>query len=209
MARTRPKAERRASLLDAAERLLVERGISRLTVEEVTTAAGVSKGTFYLYFSTKDDVIASLRERYATRVLQRQEAVVNRLAPADWAGRVETWLIAGVQDYLADPGLHDALFHHARRAGARPSIYADGSSGDPLSGPVAALSALLEEGARAGALAVADPPATAVLLFGAAHHAADYLHHANDEAMTDRVLMELRRWCRMVVGAGRAGAPGR
>ena len=50
----------------------------------------MSKGTFYLYFSTKDDVIASLRERYATRVLQRQEVVVNRLAPADWAGRVET-----------------------------------------------------------------------------------------------------------------------
>lgn len=134
MARTRPKAERRASLLDAAERLLVERGISRLTVEEVTTAAGVSKGTFYLYFSTKDDVIASLRERYATRVLQRQEAVVSRLAPADWAGRVETWVIAGVQDYLADPGLHDALFHHARRAGARPSIYADGKPATPSRG---------------------------------------------------------------------------
>ncbi len=199
MARTKSKVERLADLLDAAERLILERDIAQITVEDITTAAGVSKGTFYLYFATKDDVIASLRERYVSQLMERQEAAVNRLAAGDWAGRVETWLVAGVQDYLADPGLHNALFHHV---GPQRPTHADRERSKPPYGQVDALAAILADGTRAGAFAVTDPLATAVLLFGAVHHAADYLHHANDPAVTDRVLMELRHWCRMITRAG-------
>lgn len=195
MTRTKPKTERRADLLDAAEQLIIERDIDQLTVEDITTAAGVSKGTFYLYFSTKDDVIASLRERYIARLMERQEVAVNRLVPGDWAGRVETWLVTGVQDYLTDPKLHNALFHHV---GPQMPTHAEQERSKPPYGQIEALTAILEDGTRAGVFTVTDPLSTAVLLFGAVHHAADYLHHAGDDAMTDRVLMELRHWCRMV-----------
>lgn len=195
MTRTKPKTERRADLLDAAERLVIERDINQLTVEDITTAAGVSKGTFYLYFSTKDDVIASLRERYTARLMERQEAAVNRLSPGDWAGRVETWLVTGVEDYLGDPGLHNALFHHV---GPQMPTHDDRERSKPPYGQIEALVSILEDGTHAGAFSVADPLSTAVLLFGAVHHAADYLHHTGDDAITDRVLMELRHWCRMV-----------
>ncbi|RFS45603.1 TetR/AcrR family transcriptional regulator [Micromonospora craniellae] len=195
MTRTKPKTERRADLLDAAEKLIIERDINQLTVEDITTAAGVSKGTYYLYFSTKDDVIASLRERYITRLMERQEAAVNRLSPGDWAGRVETWLVTGVQDYLNDPGLHNALFHHV---GPQMPTHADRERSMPPYGQIEALTSMLESGTRAGVFNVVDPQATAVLLFGAVHHAADYLHHEGDTAMVDRLLMELRHWCRMV-----------
>lgn len=195
MTRTKPKAERQADLLDAVEQLIIDRDIAALTIEDITTAAGVSKGTFYLYFATKDDVITSLRERYVARLMEHQDAAVDRLAPGDWAGRLETWLITGVQDYLADPTLHNALFHHV---GPQLTSHRDRERSKPPYGQIEALTALLDEGTRVGTFSVADPLATAVLLFGAVHHAADHLHHADDPALTDRVIMELRHWCRMV-----------
>lgn len=47
---TRAPAVRRGELLDAALRVFCTSGIAGASVEEITAAAGVAKGTFYLYF---------------------------------------------------------------------------------------------------------------------------------------------------------------
>jgi len=51
--RTRRKAARPGELLDAALALFVEKGFAATRVEEVATRAGVSKGTLFLYFPSK------------------------------------------------------------------------------------------------------------------------------------------------------------
>ena len=56
--------DRREDLLAAAEPIFVERGAAAATVSDVTSAAGVAKGTFYLYFASKDHVLAALRQRF-------------------------------------------------------------------------------------------------------------------------------------------------
>lgn len=196
MARTKPRTERLAELLDATEQLILRHDVTQLTVEDITTAAGVSKGTFYLYFATKDDALGVLRERYATRLLSVQAAAADELAPADWAGRLETWLVAGIEEHIRDPRLHNALFHHVDHHPVTLTPDPEAPTAPSPNTQVEALTAILESGRKDGAFTVTDPLATAVLLFGAAHHAADYLYHAADPALTARVLMGLRHWCR-------------
>lgn len=43
---------RRDQLLDAAERLLVVRGVAGTAVADIATEAGVAKGSFYRYFDS-------------------------------------------------------------------------------------------------------------------------------------------------------------
>src|SRR5687767_1610496 len=48
--------ERRASLIDAAQRVFGEKGYHAATVDDITRAANVGKGTFYLYFQEKREI---------------------------------------------------------------------------------------------------------------------------------------------------------
>jgi AcrR family transcriptional regulator len=75
--RAREKLRRRRSILDAARSVFFESGFQLATVDDVAARAEVSKGTVYLYFESKetilahllleglDDLIAVLEEAYA------------------------------------------------------------------------------------------------------------------------------------------------
>jgi AcrR family transcriptional regulator len=58
--REKEKLERRKSILIAARDLFYEKGYQTTTVEEIAEAADVSKGTVYLYFSSKDELYVSV-----------------------------------------------------------------------------------------------------------------------------------------------------
>lgn len=74
------------TLLDAAERVLAERGLAATTVADITQAAGVAKGTFYLYFATKEDVIRGVQRRHFQAMLERVALAAAQLHDADfWA----------------------------------------------------------------------------------------------------------------------------
>lgn len=65
----KPQEERLQDLLDAAQAVFYAKGVSDATVGEITDRAGVAKGTFYLYFQSKQHVVASLWERYVNDLL--------------------------------------------------------------------------------------------------------------------------------------------
>lgn len=58
--RRRRKAERPQELLDAALELFVEKGFAATRAEEVAARAGVSKGTLYLYYPSKEDLLKAV-----------------------------------------------------------------------------------------------------------------------------------------------------
>ena len=60
--RERHRAEIRDRLFRAALRLFAERGYLQTTVEDITNAADVGKGTFFNYFPTKEHVLAAFGE---------------------------------------------------------------------------------------------------------------------------------------------------
>ena len=58
------KEVRRHALLDAAEALFLEHPDRMASVAEVAQAAGVAKGTVYLYFPSKEEMLLALHERH-------------------------------------------------------------------------------------------------------------------------------------------------
>ena len=74
------REERRGALVDAAIAQLRERGLSEASVDDIVRTAGVAKGTFYLYFDTKDDALNAVAERLVEGVGRLVEAT---LAAAD------------------------------------------------------------------------------------------------------------------------------
>jgi AcrR family transcriptional regulator len=68
--RERNKARARAEIADAALRLFLERGFERVTVDEIVSAAGVSRRTFFRYFETKEDALLADYPELSARLSQ-------------------------------------------------------------------------------------------------------------------------------------------
>lgn len=58
--RARERAQRRQEILDAARQVFFDRGFHRPTMDDVAAGAEVSKGTIYLYFESKEEILALL-----------------------------------------------------------------------------------------------------------------------------------------------------
>lgn len=55
--------ERKEQILNAAEEVFTQRGLDRARMDDVAAQTGLSKGTLYLYFKSKEDLIISIFER--------------------------------------------------------------------------------------------------------------------------------------------------
>ena len=63
------KQEKKQNLLAAAYALFTEKGVAKTSVDEIVRGANVAKGTFYLYFRDKGDVLRELIYKVSYRVL--------------------------------------------------------------------------------------------------------------------------------------------
>src|SRR3954454_6159773 len=93
--------ERRQHFLDAAARLITERGAESVTMKGVAAEAGVSKALGYRYFANRDDLLLALFDR-EVRVLD--ERTIAAVMSADrFEGRlravVDVW-----QDLIVERG---------------------------------------------------------------------------------------------------------
>jgi AcrR family transcriptional regulator len=71
------REERREELLDAATRLFAERGVSDTAVSDIVAAVGVSQGTFYWYFESKEAVVDAVVERVGQRIVSGVESIAH------------------------------------------------------------------------------------------------------------------------------------
>ena len=79
--RAREKAQRRQEILDAARREFFERGFHHPTVDDVASRAEVSKGTIYLYFESKEEILAHLLLEGLNLLLVRMKAAFDPGSP--------------------------------------------------------------------------------------------------------------------------------
>ena len=84
------KEERRHALLDAAEALFLAHPDRMASVAEVAQVAGVAKGTVYLYFPGKEEMLLSLHERHVAHFFA---ALVKLLDAPKAAGFDEVWSV--------------------------------------------------------------------------------------------------------------------
>jgi AcrR family transcriptional regulator len=162
--RTKPPEVRREELLDAAETLFLVQGIAATSVDAIVAGADVAKGTFYLHFDSKEQLLAALRQRYIDNYCKELRVAMDEHPPNDWRGRLRAWVVAGVDGYLDHRALHDLVFHQFR-PGPRHATHKN-STADQLSD-------FLTAGSEAGAWTLRDPRLTAMMLFHALHGALD------------------------------------
>ena len=81
--RERRRAETRERLVHCALRLFSERGFTATTIEDITNAADVGKGTFFNYFPSKEHVLASFAQLQMGKVQKFVRQAVQSRQPAE------------------------------------------------------------------------------------------------------------------------------
>jgi len=62
--RLKRQSHRKARIIDAASRLVVERGMEDVSLTAIARAAGISKGTLYYYYATKAALVFDIAEKH-------------------------------------------------------------------------------------------------------------------------------------------------
>ncbi|MBX3264109.1 MAG: TetR/AcrR family transcriptional regulator [Labilithrix sp.] len=122
-ARKIPKQERSLAmveaLLEAAARVFVKEGYAKATTNRIAAAAGVSVGSLYQYFPSKDAIAVELLRRYRDGLVA---LVAARLAEVDresFAPIVRGLLCDLLQAEGINPALHRVLIEQVLRTSAR------------------------------------------------------------------------------------------
>jgi AcrR family transcriptional regulator len=190
--RTKPAEERRDDLMTSAERIFLHKGVGQTTIEDITIGANVSKGAFYLHFSSKADVIEALRARFVQGLLDGIGAAVGRRQRGDWPERLSAWSQSCAAGYLDSARVHHLVFAAApppSREGLTRNILIDD------------LMELLAIGNRAHAWSVDDPRFTAVFLFNALHGVVNQTDVAGNADDRRKLLADIDTHFRRAVGA--------
>ncbi len=74
--------ERKQQITEAATTVFSRLGFHKARIDDIAAEAGLSKGTLYLYFKSKDDIIASLLSKMFERELAALDSLKNDQRPA-------------------------------------------------------------------------------------------------------------------------------
>jgi AcrR family transcriptional regulator len=83
--REKRRAETRERIIRCALRLFSEHGVAGTTVEDITNAADIGKGTFFNYFATKEHIIAGLCELQLGKIRKVASRAVHSGEPIEAA----------------------------------------------------------------------------------------------------------------------------
>jgi len=146
-----PKEAKREAILQAAWGLIRNKGYHKTTVDEIASTAGVAKGTVYLYFDSKAEIMLAIVDKTNLRIANGQDA----LASGD--GSPEEKLRAVIKHRLMT--LFDII--HRYPFGVEMVTYLLPHIVDRLQGYVQRhgelLARIIEEGRRRGAFDSDDP----------------------------------------------------
>ena len=96
-------AATRDSILDAAEKLFVEQGVSRTTLQHIATEAGVTRGAIYWHFDDKGALFNAMMDR-ATLPLEGELQVLDQAESDDPLDDLRNYLLAVLRRTVEDPG---------------------------------------------------------------------------------------------------------
>jgi AcrR family transcriptional regulator len=155
--------ERREELLAAARRAFAERGIQGTTVSDVTEAAGVAKGTFYLYFDSKDALLGAVKQRFVEDLIAEVGRFIEPVAREDWWALADA-TVERVFDYVFANGDLIQVFAHEGMARDTRHVFAEAD--ERLESMFAFA---IKAGMEAGAFDAEDPELYAAFLDHAFH----------------------------------------
>lgn len=154
------KNDKRESILHAAWALIRHYGYSKTTIDDIAKKAGVGKGTVYLYFRSKSEIMLALADLTNERITEALEEIAAQRTPPE--ERLKQCVLHRImtlydlvdryphsEDVIASmlPAIVDRLDRFVRRHGAL-------------------LGAIIREGCESGDFRADDPEAKGHLLAG-------------------------------------------
>ena len=159
--RTINKHERRAQLVAAATEAFARQGVAATSVADIVRAAGVAQGTFYLYFTSKDDVILAVVAGVAETMLT---SLQGRLDTAEMPAKRRLRAFGRLLGDLARDGELSDVTDVIHRAENR--TLHDRFAEHLLPRLLPLMEQLVADGVTDGSFRVADPRAAAWFVLG-------------------------------------------
>ncbi len=87
----------RLSIISAAREVFLERGVSRTTMEQIATQAGVTRGAIYWHFKNKTELFNAMREQVFLPLIDRMDDTLLVEGSAPPLSRIENFLCGTIQ----------------------------------------------------------------------------------------------------------------
>ena len=172
---------RRRQILDAAARLAVDEGLENTSIAKVAEAAGIAKGSIYLRYESRQQLLADLQADLWRQMLERPGDIVadDDLA---WASKLDAVVEHWMRFEFDRHDLYHAVFH---------TVATD--SDEPLGEARALLGDLIAAGAAAGEFTLEGFDREVVVEFLLHGYAGPCFHHTDPETAIVNVQHLFRR----------------
>jgi TetR/AcrR family transcriptional regulator, transcriptional repressor for nem operon len=181
--RTRLAPElRRESIVEAATAVFAERGLDAVTMDDVADAAGVAKGTVYLYFDSKENLVTALQARYADGLIAQAGALLQVGGRGRRLRRLDAFVVGIAAAYEANHRMYHVLFE---APGASEAAIMDGFRD--------LLRRFIADGADTGEFSVPDVDIAAEFLLQGIHGSLSRALHGEDQRRALSAIQQLAR----------------
>src|SRR5262252_6810703 len=112
------------ALLGATARILLKDGYDRASTNRIAHVAGVSIGSLYQYFPSKEALVAALIDRHKQQIIQVLRDALTKVATRPVADAARELVKASIDAHRVDPRLHRVLAEQIPRVGRLDNMQA-------------------------------------------------------------------------------------
>jgi AcrR family transcriptional regulator len=112
------------ALLEATARILVKDGYDRANTNRIAHAAGVSIGSLYQYFPSKEALVAAVIDRHTQETIQLIRRALIKVAMQPVEEAIRELVKLGIDAHRVNPKLHRALTEQVPRVGRLDNVQA-------------------------------------------------------------------------------------
>jgi AcrR family transcriptional regulator len=195
--------DRERAILETAERLLEERPLSEISVDDLAKGAGISRPTFYFYFPSKDAVVLTIIDRLVAAAAGSREQALETLAE----GEPRAGLRQGLEDlYSAFRSRRAVTLAAAELRMRNPE--ARELWAQVMEGWVTDVTAVIEAERARGAAPPGEPPRDLAIALVQMNERVQYAAFADESPSLEQdrvldVLVEI--WLRAIYGTAEPG----
>lgn len=110
------------ALLEATARILVKDGFDKASTNRIAAVAGLSVGSLYQYFPSKEALVAGVIERHRQQIMQTVLGELQEALTEPVETSVRKLVAAAVKAHRLDPKLHRVLAEQIPRVGKLETV---------------------------------------------------------------------------------------
>jgi AcrR family transcriptional regulator len=105
------------ALIEATARILVREGFDKASTNRIAEVAGVSVGSLYQYFPSKEALVVAVAERHKRAIMQTVQGELAQIFSEPVGTAVRNIIAVAVKAHRVDPRLHRVLAEQIPRVG--------------------------------------------------------------------------------------------